>query len=279
MAFRLQDLCKTTRRASGNGLPRLFPRVLDDDRLDPRLGIALRFFETHLGRPRHEFDAEALVTLFGDPRLARGLVRCLSRTYRYRTRPLADVLGGDRAAALAARGLSTPAHLRALAERLSFIILAHPELPGDIPAALTVMPCGDHRLAALLDAYLECLGVGGGHDVRPEWLAALADAARAAGSLAESDLARRLDCPEDEVGLRLTPATDAAGDLIYVEGFGLCTAVLLGQARALIHEEMSGNRGRLELARLGRRLRGLVGRNEGLHALIAYLSGELRPVD
>jgi hypothetical protein len=115
--------------------------------------------------------------------------------------------------------------------------------------------------------------------VRPEWLAALADAARAAGSLAESDLARRLDCPEDEVGLRLTPATDAAGDLIYVEGFGLCTAVLLGQARALIHEEMSGNRGRLELARLGRRLRGLVGRNEGLHALIAYLSGELRPVD
>jgi hypothetical protein len=528
MAFRLQDLCKTTRRASGNGLPRLFPRVLGDDRLGPRLGIALRFFETYLGRPRHEFDAEALITLFGDPRLARGLIRCLSRTYRYRTRPLADVLGAERAAALAARGLTTPAQLRALAyaranqdggfvaperrtaflgdlvdglhpteleralwldapdqavlvrdgplptaadvrscyniqvletllcsapeshftlrgdrklveavaarhavqvsvdaatvtlrgrpdacgswarhgvrvaraaltllaagalgpgtaivqlgdrryevrldaaqlrkalpprgwsapaaawgavntvaraiqtlrrhgrlagwrlrwwpeplaaeqgvlwpeitlrrgatsigllplpaaqlaadaaalgalaERLSFIIIAHPEVPRDIPAALTVMPCGDDRLAALLDAYLECRGVGDGHDVLPEWLAALTDAARAAGSLAESDLARRLDCPEDEVGSRLAPATDTGGDLVYIDGFGLCTAVLLGQARALILQEMSDNRGRLELARLGRRLRGLIGRNEGLHALIAYLSGELMPVD
>jgi hypothetical protein len=52
MALRLQELCKTTRRAAGSGLPRLFPRVLGDDRLDARLGIAIRFFETHLGRSR-----------------------------------------------------------------------------------------------------------------------------------------------------------------------------------------------------------------------------------
>jgi hypothetical protein len=115
--------------------------------------------------------------------------------------------------------------------------------------------------------------------VLPEWLLALTNAAWAAGSLAESDLARRLDCPEDEVGPRLTPATYTASDLAYIDGFGLCTTALLGQARALIHEEMSGNRGCLELALLGRRLRGLIGRNEGLHALIAYLNGELRPVD
>jgi hypothetical protein len=528
MAFRLQDLCKTTRRASGNGLPRLFPRILGDDRLDPHLGIALRFFETHLGRPRHEFDAEALITLFGDSRLARGLIRCLSRTYRYRTRPLEDLLGAGRAAALAARGLTAPAQLRALAyaranqdggfvapeqrtafltdlidglhpteieralwldapdqallvrdgplptaadvrscyniqvletllcsapechfalrgdrklveavaarhavqvsvdletatlrgrpdaggswarhgvrvaraaltllaagalgpgtaivqlgdrryevrldaaqlrkalpprgwsapaavwgvansvaravqtlrrhgrlagwrlrwwpeplvaeqgvvwpeltlrrgamsigllplpaaqlaadavalgalaERLSFIILAHPEVPSDVPAALTVIPCRDDCLAALLDAYLECRGVSGGRDMLPEWLIALTEAARAAGSLAESDLARRLDCPEDEVGLRLTPAIDNASDLTYIDGFGLCTAALLEQARALIHEETATNKGRLELARIGRRLRSLVGRNEGLHALVAYLIGELRPVD
>jgi hypothetical protein len=55
--------------------------------------------------------------------------------------------------------------------------------------------------------------------------------------------------------------------------------ILLGQARALTHEETSGNGARLDLARIGRRLRGLVGRNEGLHALIAYLSGELMPAD
>lgn len=179
----------------------------------------------------------------------------------------------------AAQLAADAAALGALAERLSFIILAHPEVPRDVPAALTVMPCGDERLAALLAAHLECRGVGDGHDGLPEWLLALTDAARAAGSLAESDLARRLDCPEDEVDLRLTPATETASDLAYIEGFGLCTAALLAQAHALIHEEMAGNRGHLELARLGRRLRRLVGRNEGLHALIAYLSGELRPVD
>jgi hypothetical protein len=169
--------------------------------------------------------------------------------------------------------------LGALAERLSFIIIAHPEVPCDIPAALTVLPGGDDRLATLLDAYLECRGGRGGYDVPREWLEALTNAARAAGSLAESDLARHLHCPEDEVGVRLTPATDTASDLVYIDGFGLSTVTLLGQARALIHEEMSSNRARLDLARIGRRLRGLVGRNEGLHALIAYLSGELRPAD
>src|SRR5262249_59493737 len=117
MALRLQDLCKTTRRAAGNGLPRLFPRVLGDDRLEARLGIAIRFFETHLGRSRAELDAEALMTLFGDPRLARGLLRCLARSYRYCDRPMAEVLGTERAAALTARGQGTPRDLRALAYR------------------------------------------------------------------------------------------------------------------------------------------------------------------
>ena len=86
-------------------------------------------------------------------------------------------------------------------------------------------------------------------------------------------------CYNVEVGVRLTPITDTASDLVYIDGFGLATVILLGQARGFIHEEMSGNRERLDLARIGRRLCGLVGRNEGLHALIAYLSGELRPAD
>jgi hypothetical protein len=41
---------------------------------------------------------------------------------------------------------------------------------------------------------------------------------------------------------------------------------------------MARNGGRLDLGILGRRLRTLTGRNEGLHALIAQLSGELRAV-
>jgi hypothetical protein len=98
------------------------------------------------------------------------------------------------------------------------------------------------------------------------------------GPLAESDLARRLDCAEEEVSARLTPATHAVSDMVYIDGFGLCTATWLAHARTLIDEETAGNRGRLELTRLGRQLRRLVGHNEGLHALIAHFSGELRPV-
>jgi hypothetical protein len=527
MALRLQDLCKTTRRATGNGLPRLFPRVLGDDRLDPRLGIAIRFFETHLGRSRGEFDAEALIALFGDPRLARGLLRCLARSYRYHDRPLADVLGPERAATLTARGLGTPRDLRALAygranqaggfvspaqrsdflERLvgdlepteleqvlwldapdQAVLVRHgpvptaadmracynvqvletllstapesrfalrgnlacvqavaarhrvqasvegatvtlhgqpdaagtwirhgarvaraalmllssgvlgggtitvqlgerqyavrldatllgkalpphcwtapastwgvvdavvraiqtlrrrgrlagwrlrwwpeplvaaqgllwPELalhrgatsigllPLDaapptvaagvlgalaerwscllcvpqeglcaLPANLPVVPCDDGHLAMRLADGLERYGADAAPSALPEWLTALIDCARAAGSLAESDLARRLDCAEEDVCARLTPATHTAGDVVYIDGFGLCTATLLEHARTLIDAETAGNRGQLELTRLGRRLGRLVGRNEGLHALIAHLSGELRPV-
>jgi hypothetical protein len=527
MAFRLQDLCKTTRRSPDGGLPRLFPRLLGDDRLDPRLGIAIRYFETYLGRPRQAFDVEALIALFGNPRLARGLIHCLAHTYRYRAKPLADVLGAERAARLSARGLAAPSDLRALAyaranrdggfvrpeaqsdflndlvddlgptdleralwldaadqavlvrhgplptaatlracynvqvletllstapeshfalrgdphfakavaarrgvqarvkgttvslhgrmdavgswtrhgvrvartaltllgagalgpgtaivqlgpqryevrldaallrkalpprcwsapeaaweavdatvrviqtlrrqgrlagwrlrwwfeplvaeagliwpeltlqrgatsvnllplsaaqlatdavalaalaERLSLIVLAHPEVPPDLPAALTVVPGAEARLATLLPAYLEGREADGGPDALPEWLAALINVGRATGALAESDLARRLDCAEAEVGARLAPVAAAACDLVYIDGFGLCTLPWLAHARTLIDEETAGNGGRLELARLGRRLRDLVGHNEGIHALIAHLSGELQPV-
>lgn len=527
MAFRLQDLCKTTRRSTGHGLPRLFPRILGDDRLDPRLHIAIRCFETHLGQPSCAFDAEALVALFGDPRLARGLVRCLARTYRYCPRPLADVLGTERATALAAHGLATPRDLRTLAYeranqdggfvapewhtdfladlleglsaddleralwldapdqavlvrdcpmptaadirtcynvqvlatllgaspeshfalrgdralveavaarhavrvsingptvtlygrsdavgswtrhgtrvarvaltllgndtlgpgraivqlaeqryevrldapllykalpprcwsapaatwgvldtvvhavqtlrrcgrlagwrlawwpeplvaatgllwpeltlhrgatsiglvpltttqlaadavalgglagRLPCIILAHPEVPQDLPAQLRVVPGRDERLAWLLADHLEPNGAANTDDALPEWLATLIEVTRGAGSLAESDLAQRLGCPEEEVQRHLAAIADTTGDVVYIDGFGLCTSSLLAHARTLVDEETAGNQGQLELTRLGRRLREVVGHSEGLHALIANVSGALRPV-
>jgi hypothetical protein len=170
------------------------------------------------------------------------------------------------------------AALAALSERLSFIVLAHPEVPPDLPAGLTVVPGAEARLATLLPAFLERQGVDSGHDALPEWLAALINVARATGVLSESDLARRLDCAEEEVSARLAPAAATTDDLVYIDGFGLCMLPWLVRARVLIDEETAGNGGRLELARLGRRLRDLVGHNQGLHALIAYLSGELQPV-
>jgi hypothetical protein len=56
---------------------------------------------------------------------------------------------------------------------------------------------------------------------------------RAAGGSAIRGAARRLNCPEDEVGVRLAPVTDTTGDLVYIDDFGLYTAVLLGQAHTL----------------------------------------------
>jgi hypothetical protein len=158
------------------------------------------------------------------------------------------------------------------------MLLAPEEGLCDIPADLQVIPCDDGHLTTRLAECLEGCGASDAHKALPEWLVSLLDAARAAGSLAESELARRLDCVEEEVGVRLAPATTAVSDLVYIDGFGLCAATWLAHARTLIDEETAGNRGWLELTRLGRHLRRLVGHNEGLHALIAYFSGELRPV-
>jgi hypothetical protein len=71
---------------------------------------------------------------------------------------------------------------------------------------------------------------------------------------------------------------NAVSDMVYIDGFGLCTATWLAHVRTLIDAETASNQGRLELTRLGRQLQRLVGHNEGLHALIAHVSGELRPV-
>jgi hypothetical protein len=165
-----------------------------------------------------------------------------------------------------------------LAERLSYIILAYPEVPQDLPPRLRVVPGRDERLAWLLADHLEPYGAVNTADGLPEWLVTLVEVTRDAGSLAESDLAQRLECPEEEVQSHLAALAKTAGDVVYIDGFGLCTASLLAHARTLVDEETAGNQGQLELTRLGRRLRELVGHNKGLHALIANVSGELRPV-
>lgn len=522
MAFRTQDLPKTIRRDKRTGSRRLYPRFLRDDAIKPRIAIAIRFFETKLGRLRCELEPGVLIQLFGEPRLARCLVACLARAYRYRTRSFADLIGEERAATLAARGLATPRDLRAFAydraneaggfvaptERAAFLAALVPELDlveaeqllwldapdqaillrvGPVPtveevlalyhlrllesllriaptarfalrgdratveavcarhavevtiegkaatlhgkqdaigswsrhggrvarAALTLLTAGalgpgaasialgDETFDVTLDAALlgralpprgwaapaptwdeaESL-LGGIHAERragnfagwrmrrwpapqvtergvlwpeytitrgqiaigllpltaaqvradadalvalaerlpfivlvkgalraipvgltvlrldgerdaadladyltrtfplnateaaPEWLSALGDAARAAGSLAESDLARQLDCPEEAVIARLAGLD--APDLLYIDGFGLCAEEFLARARALEEAEIARNGGRLDLGTLGRKLRTMVGRNEGLHALIAHLSGELQ---
>ena len=528
MAFRTQDLRKTVRRERGasGGLRRLYPRLLRDDSVTPKVALAIRFFETKLGTARRELDGETLTQLFGDPKLARCIVGCLGRWYRYRARTFADVLGEERAAGLAEQGLRTPRDLRALAferanrdggfvqpsDRARFLADLAPGLdlaeadqllwldaedqailtrvglvpvakevvalynlrvletllrnartarfalqgdrgaldavcarhgvratvsgravtlsgkqdalgswtrhgarvaraaltlladgvlgPGEVeaqfgveayrvqldrpllddalpragwaaraatwepverlvagllaerragrlagwrlkrwpeplvteggavwaefaltrgtiaihllpltarqlrddaaalrelaerapvialvggggelrqaPEGLTVLPLEGQRAAAQLADFIERTFPASAAEATPEWLAALVDAARAAGSLAESELARRLDCAEELVAARLAALDEAETGVVYIDGFGLCAEEFLGRARAVLDEEGARNGGHLDLGLLGRKLRALAGRNEGLHALIAHLTGDLR---
>ncbi len=523
MAFRMQDVPKTVRREKGSDRRRLYPRVLRDDKVVPQLTIGIRYFETKLGMLRRELDAGALLQLFGDPKLARCLVHCLSRSYRYRTRTFADLFGVERAAALAADGLMLPRDIRALAyaraneasgfvaptdrarfldglvpgldlaeaeqaiwldapdqailtrvgpvptpeevlatyhltlldsllrgarvvtlglrgerglveavcarhgvtaeftaldvvfrgrqdgmgswvrhgvrvgrailallaygalgpgealvpsgdeeyvvaldattlralqpghgwaapvatweasehfldeviaerkagafggwrlrrwpeplvgqggavwpefsltrgniaigllpltaqqvranaaalqtlaDRLPFIVLLQGKL-REVPAGLTIARLDGPDAALALSDYLARTFPQDAAEATPAWLAALADATRANGSLAESDLARRLDCAEELVAARLGALVERDTALTYIDGFGLCADDFLARSQGLLDSETAHNGGRLDLGIVGRKLRTLIGRNEGLHALIAHLSGEL----
>ncbi|HEU5099077.1 MAG TPA: DUF790 family protein, partial [Roseiflexaceae bacterium] len=111
MAFKTTDFKKTTRMTDGQRV--LYPYQIKDDRYTASIGYAIAYYERMVGRRRAEFEAETLLEFFGDPRLARGLVACLARTYAWREQSFADVLGDETAHALWRAGLTSPAGLRA----------------------------------------------------------------------------------------------------------------------------------------------------------------------
>src|SRR5687768_11269928 len=95
MAFPLKDVRLTTRRQSGaaeDALPILYPRLLRDAALLPKIGITINYFESMLGKPRKDFDPELLAQFFGDHKLARSIVVSLARRYRFHTPPLESVV-------------------------------------------------------------------------------------------------------------------------------------------------------------------------------------------
>jgi hypothetical protein len=111
MAFKLGDFKKTTRR--GDSGRQLYPYQIKDGRYTASIGYAIAYYERMLGRRRADFEADTLLEFFGDPRLARGLVACLGRTYAWRTQTFAEALGLDAARALLRAGVTSPADLRA----------------------------------------------------------------------------------------------------------------------------------------------------------------------
>lgn len=111
MAFALSDFKKTTRKSDGRQM--LYPHQLRDDRFLAAIAYAVDYYERMAGRPRHEFTQETLLEFFGDPKLARGIVACLSRSYSWYQRSIEELVDPETWALLRERGLLTPARLRA----------------------------------------------------------------------------------------------------------------------------------------------------------------------
>lgn len=138
MAFSITDVRYTTRsvreRANHDGGPEdagvpggvsatalapgtpslrlLYPRLLRDVTALPKLGIAIGYFESMVGKERRELDTEILVQFFGDPKLARCIVSSMARWYRFRTPLLAEVVTPRALTRLRRAGLDDPRFLR-----------------------------------------------------------------------------------------------------------------------------------------------------------------------
>jgi predicted nuclease of restriction endonuclease-like RecB superfamily len=111
MAFATSDFKKTSRTVKGTRM--LYPHQLRDDRYLAAISYAIDYYERMVGRPRREMQVDTLLEFFGDPKLARGIVACLGRTYVWHQPTFADVLDAATWQALQQLGLDRPAGLRA----------------------------------------------------------------------------------------------------------------------------------------------------------------------
>ncbi len=111
MPFRLADVKKIVRKRS-DGERYLHPQLLEGVGALTQVSLALAYFNNRLGRRRSDFDTETLVQIFGDARLARGVVSCLAATYQWRNHTFAEVLEAQNVARLLSRGIATSSDLR-----------------------------------------------------------------------------------------------------------------------------------------------------------------------
>jgi predicted nuclease of restriction endonuclease-like RecB superfamily len=117
MAFRRQDIPKTTRRGKEGEPRRIYPRYLRDASYLPKIALAIDYLDGMVGRRRGDLSPDAVLDLLGDPKLARCILSCLSDTYRYRTPEFAEVVGEETALRLAGWDLFTAADVRDLVYR------------------------------------------------------------------------------------------------------------------------------------------------------------------
>ena len=106
MSFPLKAL-RLNRRADA-----VYPRVLRDRSILPKIKIAVQYFEQMLGRERRELEPEMLVHFFGDHKLARCMIACLGRAYRFRTPSLIDSVSRGAQRRLARHNIDSARALR-----------------------------------------------------------------------------------------------------------------------------------------------------------------------
>lgn len=111
MSFAISDFKKTSRKVSDKRM--LYPHQLRDDRYLAAISYAIDYYERMVGRPRKEMQADTLLEFFGDPKLARGIVACLSRTYVWHQPEVSEVVDAETFAGLKRIGLDRPAAVRA----------------------------------------------------------------------------------------------------------------------------------------------------------------------
>src|SRR3712207_2728638 len=93
MAFRRQDIPKTTRKGEEGQPRRLYPRFAKDRTLLPKVELAIGYLDGMVGRRRGDLSPDVVLELFGDPKPARCILACLADSYRYRTPAIAEVVG------------------------------------------------------------------------------------------------------------------------------------------------------------------------------------------
>lgn len=137
MAFATADFKKTSRK-SGDGR-QIYPYQIRDDRYTAAIGYAIAYYERMVSRRRAEFEADTLLEFFGDPKLARGLVACLARTYVWREQRFGEALGPEVAQTLHNAEIATPADMRARLYGLANGRYGGVILPAERPEALAFL--------------------------------------------------------------------------------------------------------------------------------------------
>ncbi|HYO49192.1 MAG TPA: DUF790 family protein [Chloroflexia bacterium] len=111
MLFSLANLKKRSVR-DPDGEQAVVPKLLHGRAALKLLDQAICAFDSHLGRPRSEYDGRDLEAVMGDYRLGRCVEACLLTRYSFVQPQLSGILSPEHVAALAEKGLAEPSALR-----------------------------------------------------------------------------------------------------------------------------------------------------------------------